>query len=204
MANGKPRRADRKQQIIDAALKAFAAKNYDAASVADIAKEAGITKRAIYRYFPSKRDLFYAVRNQVYMSVVENLWMELPEAENILDLADKLMKAHVRFSLEHPEMARIIINTISEAATKEFQVNIEALLEERADEIEALIRAGIEEGSVDPELDARFIAWIIILLFFILLYVHATEENGTIPRGEEAARIVMHPFLESLAPRKRA
>jgi len=204
MANGKPRRADRKQQIIDAALKAFAAKNYDAASVADIAKEAGITKRAIYRYFPSKRDLFYAVRNQVYMSVVENLWMELPEAENILDLADKLMKAHVRFSLEHPEMARIIINTISEAATKEFQANIEALLEERADEIEALIRAGIEEGNVDPELDARFIAWIIILLFFILLYVHATEENGTIPRGEEAARIVMHPFLESLAPRKRA
>ena len=195
---------DRRQQIIDAALKAFAAKNYDTASVADIAKEAGITKRAIYRYFPSKRDLFFAVRNQVYMSVVDNLWKEMPEAKNIADLADKLMVAHVRFSIENPDMSRIIINTISEAATKEFQANIEALLGDRADEIEGLMRTGIAEGSVDPDIDPRFIAWIIILLFFILLYVHAAEQNSAIPRGEEAARIVMHPFLESLAPRNNA
>ena len=195
---------DRRQQIIDAALKAFAAKNYDTASVADIAKEAGITKRAIYRYFPSKRDLFFAVRNQVYMSVVDNLWKEMPEAKNIADLADKLMMAHVRFSIENPDMSRIIINTISEAATKEFQANIEALLGDRADEIEGLMRTGIAEGSVDPDIDPRFIAWIIILLFFILLYVHAAEQNSAIPRGEEAARIVMHPFLESLAPRNNA
>jgi hypothetical protein len=101
-------------------------------------------------------------------------------------------------------MASIIVNTISESATKEFQVNIESLLGSRADEIEVLMRTGIEDGSIDPALDPRFVAWIIILLFLILVYLHVAEENSTIPRGEEAARIVMHPFLESLAPRKNA
>lgn len=196
--------SDRKEQIIEAALKAFAAKNYDATSVAEIAKEAGITKRAIYRYFPSKRDLFFAVRDRVYTSVVENLWRKLPEARNIVELADKLMLAHVQFSMEHPEMARIIINTISEAATREFQKNIESLLGERAEEIEELMRAGIEEGHVDPDLDPRFVAWVIILLFFVLLYVHAAEANSAIPHGEEAVRIIMHPFLDALAPRSRS
>jgi len=195
--------SDRKQQIVEAAMRAFAAKNYDAASVADIAEEAGITKRAIYRYFPSKRDLFYEVRNQVYMAVVKSLWQEMPEAKNIADMADKLMRAHVEFAIEHPEMASIIVNTISESATKEFQENIESLLGSRADEIEVLMRTGIEDGSVDPDLDPRFVAWIIILLFLILVYLHVSEENSAIPRGEEAARIVMHPFLESLAPRRK-
>jgi AcrR family transcriptional regulator len=195
--------SDRKQQIVEAAMRAFAAKNYDAASVADIAEQAGITKRAIYRYFPSKRDLFYEVRNQVYMAVVKSLWQEMPEAVNIADMADKLMRAHVGFCIEHPEMASIIVNTISESATKEFQENIELLLGSRADEIEVLLRIGIEDGSVDPDLEPRFITWIIILLFLILVYLHVAEENSVIPRGEEAARIVMHPFLESLAPRRK-
>jgi AcrR family transcriptional regulator len=195
------RGGDRKQQIVAAAMKAFAAKNYDAASMADIAREAGITKRAIYRYFPSKRDLFYAVRNRVYMSIVETLWNDLPEAGSITDLADKLMVSHIEFTMQHPEMASIIVNTISEAATREFQANIEALLGDRAEDIEGLLRAAIDEGAIDGELDPKFIAWIIILLFFTLIYVHAAEENGYIPRGEEAVRVVMHPFLESLAPR---
>ena len=79
MAASYGKRGNRRQQIVEAAIKAFAAKNYDGASVTDIANAAGITKRAIYRYFATKRELFYAVRNEVYTAIVSNLWRELPE-----------------------------------------------------------------------------------------------------------------------------
>ena len=138
------RRGNRRQQIIESAIKAFAAKNYDGASVTDIANAAGITKRAIYRYFPTKRELFYAVRNEVYSSIVNNLWSDLPPAKDFNELAESLMRNHLKFGLENPEMSKIVVNTISEAATREFQENIEALLDERAEEIEGLIKAGIE------------------------------------------------------------
>jgi AcrR family transcriptional regulator len=194
-------RGNRRQQIIDAAIQAFAAKNYDGASVTDIANAAGITKRAIYRYFATKRELFYAVRNEVYSAIVDNLWTELPQAKDFSELAEALMRNHLRFSLENPEMARIVVNTISEAATREFQENIESLLDERAGEIQGLMKSDIEEGTLDPGLDPAFVSWILVLIFFFLIYMEACEEDRLIPRGEEAASVLMKPFLASLAPR---
>lgn len=197
-------RKNSRQEIIRAALRCFAARNYDGASMSDIAQEAGITKRAIYRYFPSKRDLFYAVRDTVYRSIVENLWADLPKARDFPELADALMRAHLRFSMENPEMLRIVVNTISEAATREFQKNIEDLLADRAEEIGALVQAGINEGTLDPQLDPEYLSWIIVLIFFFLTYMLAFEENWLLPRGEEAASIILRPILESLAPPRTA
>jgi len=201
MAAGYGPRGNRRQQIIDAAITAFAAKNYDGASVTDIANAAGITKRAIYRYFASKRELFYAVRNEVYSTIVSNLWKELPETEDFNELAEALMRNHLRFSLENPGMARIVVNTISEAATRELQENIEALLEERAGDIQALMRAGKEDGSLDPDLDTPYVAWVIVLMFFFLIYTQACGDDWLMSRGEDAASVLMKPFLASLAPR---
>lgn len=51
-------RADREQQILDVAGPVFGAHGFSATSVADIAREAGISKPLIYNYFGSKDGLF--------------------------------------------------------------------------------------------------------------------------------------------------
>ncbi|KRB74941.1 hypothetical protein ASE01_16310 [Nocardioides sp. Root190] len=51
-------RADREQQILDVAGGVFAEQGFAATSVADIAREAGISKPLIYNYFGSKEGLF--------------------------------------------------------------------------------------------------------------------------------------------------
>jgi AcrR family transcriptional regulator len=49
------RRAEaRPEEILDAALEEFTARGFDAARMEDIAKRAGLSKAAIYLYFPSK------------------------------------------------------------------------------------------------------------------------------------------------------
>ena len=50
----------RRNNLLDAASRIFARQGYDAASLEDIAFEAGIGKPTIYRYFPSKEALFEA------------------------------------------------------------------------------------------------------------------------------------------------
>jgi AcrR family transcriptional regulator len=192
----------RREQIIEAGVKVFAAKNYEAATMSEIAREAGITKRAVYRYFPSKKDLFYAVRNEVYDSIVRHLWDKLPEAETISELAEKLMIQHVRFCKQNPEIARVVINTISEASTREFRENIGALLEERVEEIETLVREGEKDGSIDPSLDPYFLSWLMVLLFFFLIYLDAVKENRVMSDGERAVSVILEPLLEALKPRK--
>jgi AcrR family transcriptional regulator len=52
---------DRREQIIDAAMRVFAQKGFVRASNRDVAQEAGITTGLIYYYFESKEDLLRAV-----------------------------------------------------------------------------------------------------------------------------------------------
>ena len=51
-------RLERQEFIIDAAERVFAEKPFDKVSMRDVAKEAGISHAAIYRYFPDQQSLF--------------------------------------------------------------------------------------------------------------------------------------------------
>lgn len=56
-----PSSRDKKDRIIQSAVRVFSQKGYASATVADIAARAGIGKGTIYEYFASKEDLFFAV-----------------------------------------------------------------------------------------------------------------------------------------------
>lgn len=60
-SSGRHRPAPRRQALLAAAADLFVRWGYDKTSVADIAREAGVSKGAVYLEFPSKDDLFRAV-----------------------------------------------------------------------------------------------------------------------------------------------
>jgi AcrR family transcriptional regulator len=51
----------RRSQLLALGLEHFSASPYDAVSIDDIAKAAGISKGLLYHYFPTKRDFYAAV-----------------------------------------------------------------------------------------------------------------------------------------------
>lgn len=55
------RKADRPDEIVQAALQVFAEKGFAAAKLEDIARAAGVSKGAVYLYFETKEDVFRAV-----------------------------------------------------------------------------------------------------------------------------------------------
>jgi AcrR family transcriptional regulator len=56
---------ERREQVIDAAVKEFAANGFHATSTGAIAKRAGISQPYIYALFPNKHELFLAVNRHV-------------------------------------------------------------------------------------------------------------------------------------------
>jgi AcrR family transcriptional regulator len=65
----------KRQQILDGARRCFLAQGFDAASMNEIVKTAGVSKGTIYAYFPSKEKLFEALifqdrRKQAEQTVV--------------------------------------------------------------------------------------------------------------------------------------
>jgi AcrR family transcriptional regulator len=66
------RRTERREQILAGARRAFAEHGYEGATVARLEDEIGLSRGAIFNYFPSKEDLFaeLAVRDSARMSEV--------------------------------------------------------------------------------------------------------------------------------------
>jgi AcrR family transcriptional regulator len=69
------RRAERLEQILVGARRCFAENGYEGATVAKLEREIGLSRGAIFNYFPSKEDLFVelAVRDSTRMS---EIWLE--------------------------------------------------------------------------------------------------------------------------------
>lgn len=57
-------RAGRRRQILDGARTAFARHGYEGATVARLEQQVGLSRGAIFNYFPSKRAIFYALAQE--------------------------------------------------------------------------------------------------------------------------------------------
>ncbi len=66
------RKAQRREQILEGARRCFAEHGYEGATVAKLEREIGLSRGAIFNYFPSKEDVFVelAVRDSARMSEI--------------------------------------------------------------------------------------------------------------------------------------
>ncbi|WP_182086808.1 TetR/AcrR family transcriptional regulator [Aureimonas sp. ME7] len=72
----------KRRQILDGARRIFVELGFDAASMNDVVREAGVSKSTLYVYFRSKEDLFRALieaERELYMAEMEALLTD-PEA----------------------------------------------------------------------------------------------------------------------------
>jgi AcrR family transcriptional regulator len=65
--------ADRRRQILDCALSAFAERGYHETSIADICDRAAIGRATLYQYFADKRDLLVALADEIATRVTRSL-----------------------------------------------------------------------------------------------------------------------------------
>lgn len=72
-------KALREQQILDAAESLFLAHRFHGLTLADVARETGVTKAALYRYFRSKELLFIAVYRRAMTGWVSDVETTGPE-----------------------------------------------------------------------------------------------------------------------------
>ena len=65
----------RRRQILDGARTAFALHGYEGATVVRLEEATGLSRGAIFNYFPSKWDIFYALADED-QSLVGELWLD--------------------------------------------------------------------------------------------------------------------------------
>ena len=104
-----------KKKILMAALEVFAKEGYPDARLRDIAARAGATHGLIRHHFGSKEDLWKAVVDYGFR-VRENLIKQTVDAGQSIDpveLYKELIKSHILFVAENPELAKILMHSDS-------------------------------------------------------------------------------------------
>jgi AcrR family transcriptional regulator len=121
---------DRREQILEAALRVFAQKGFVRATNKDIAKEAGITPGLIYHYFESKEDLLKAaIEEHSPLRLIHTLPVEMldqpPEkflrfmAQQLLTILEdehfvRLMRVFLPEAIYHPEITSFNLPAMQE------------------------------------------------------------------------------------------
>jgi AcrR family transcriptional regulator len=84
-------------QIVEGARQVFMAQGFDAASMGEIARVAGVSKGTLYVYFKSKEELFEAIVGQQCKAQAQQIFSLDPEDHDVEGVLTRLGTAYVQF-----------------------------------------------------------------------------------------------------------
>ncbi|MGG7569981.1 TetR/AcrR family transcriptional regulator [Streptomyces sirii] len=106
-ARGTGRSQARRAELIATGRKLFADTSYDALSMDDIARQAGVAKGLIYYYFTNKRGYYLAIIEDAVAGLVERAGSthDLPPVERV----ERTVEGYLRYAQHHQAAYRAIV-----------------------------------------------------------------------------------------------
>jgi len=102
----------KRRQIVQGARSIFLAKGFDAASMSDIAREAGVSKGTLYVYFDNKEQLFEAIVHEECLVHAEGVFDLDPTDHDVAATLERLGTAYIQF-LCRPEKASALRTVVA-------------------------------------------------------------------------------------------
>jgi len=102
-------RTRREEEILDAAAKLFAERGYSDTATQALADMLGVGKGTIYRYFPTKRDLFLAAADRVMRLMRARVDASIDGVVEPFERMSRAIDAYLGFFAEHPEYVELLI-----------------------------------------------------------------------------------------------
>jgi len=205
---------EKRQAILDAAIKAFARKGYQYATIEEIAKEAGVAKGLVHVYFENKLDLLLSVillfietvnrRNQEKLSALTDPCDRLRAvfetfAELLTQSQKNLYWGHIlREGLPQSEIMK------SDRQRKKLKeiYRHSGILQSTLD---GVIREGQEQGALDDTLPPQILRQILGGASQVLYYGLALERHGKRKAGytEDDVRRAIATLIDKFSVRRK-
>lgn len=179
----------RRQQILDAAIACFARKGFEHTTMADIAAQAGVSDTLAYRYFSGKDALIEAAVRRHGDSSVDQLLGVHDGVEDFRSLLDMLIGTSVR-RFEHPEEMKttmgIYLRSWAEALhDEEIRQEVVNRWHDGFDIAEGLIVRAQQQGQLNPNLDSRAIAWVMLATHYGANILAVVDPEVDLEKGKE-------------------
>ena len=155
--------AERRQHLIETAIRLFTDGSYRGTTTAEIARAAGVSEPILYRHFASKRDLYLAALEHVWAKTREGWERKLEGAPDACAAIEAIGKGHVSVRSPRLQLAELWVQALSEASEDpDLRRHLRRHMREVHDFVADLIRRGQEQGAIAAGRDAGSEAWIML------------------------------------------
>ncbi|OLS12645.1 MAG: hypothetical protein RBG13Loki_3724 [Promethearchaeota archaeon CR_4] len=191
-----------RETILDAALKVFSRNGYALSTLEDIAKEAKVTRGAIYWHFENKVEIYAALVGERSSKAFALFSEIINNKSSPLDKLRQLLIQPLIYIQENAEYRAILkLTTFKTEVTEEMIPFVQKKVENNRILTGYFVKI-VEEGriageirqDVDPEVEA------LIILGFLngILLLWLTDEAAFSPKQQ--AEIIIETFLRGLMP----
>ncbi len=155
-----PRTGDKRERILDAAVRVFAKKGFYATRVSEVAHAAGVADGTIYLYFKSKDELLVSLFEDRVERLLAFMHTELPPVASASEKLRRIIELQLGLLEGERDLAEVITVILRQSTKlmKEYAApKFSAYLDEIAGVVEAGQASGELRGDVSPHLAARAI-----------------------------------------------
>ena len=178
---------DRREQILEVAHSLFSASSFCQVGTADMAKAAGISEPALYRYFTSKKELFLATLRSAGSELLKR-WQGIADEYSsdpieALKVISRDYFAHLEQETASMRLHAHAVCELDDDATRE------ALGENFlgfAHFISGIIEDGKRQGVIRKQVNARFTAWQFLGIGWVADITHLVGIEGEMDTREFA------------------
>jgi AcrR family transcriptional regulator len=123
----------------------FAERGFHGTSMAEVATAAGVTKPVLYQHFPSKRDMYLQLLDDVGQRLLEEVQKATAAAGGPRQQVASGFEAYFGFVAEHESAFRLLFGGDGREADREFADAVRRVEDAMADAVAALIEADIDD-----------------------------------------------------------
>jgi TetR/AcrR family transcriptional regulator len=193
---------ERRRRIIESARAVFAASNYWKVSTADLAKAAGVSEPALYRYFPSKKELFLSTLKEAAPKLLD-IWQRIAsEVEDPIETLWSIGISYYDHLNNRSAPMKLLFQALVEADDPDIRLALRRNFASFVRFFREIIDDGKRRGLVRPELDTEVVAWRFLSTGLTLDVIHLLDFDQDISRRK--VEVWMRLFLDSLRPAEAA
>lgn len=138
--------AEKRQKIIDSAIRVFANRGFANTKIQDIANEAEVAHGTIYLYFKSKDELFMSIFQEKLAELIEYINTEIQKEENAKTKFKRMVTIQLDIIESNPDLTKLILIEFPRTGNflNDRNVNV---LSNYIDMIVKLLDDGVKEGT---------------------------------------------------------
>ena len=150
---------ERRKLILDGAEGVFAAAGYAGADTTALARAGGVSAPALYRYFPTKKDLFLEILKLSGDRLAEIWTRIIDESADPLEAMQRISLAYSEHSGSRPSVMRIWFQALSDTDAPEVRDALRNSMTTLAGLLEGNLREAQTAGLIDGDVDPKVAAW---------------------------------------------